>query len=85
MTINGGTLDNTSGSSISLFNNNAQTWGNSFTWGGSNALSLGTGAVSLTANITVTTNGTSALHDSGVVSVHTVRLSRAMELCGSVA
>ena len=53
-TINGGTIDNTSGGSITLSNNNVQTWGGDFTFTGTNALNLGTGAVTLSANRTVT-------------------------------
>lgn len=57
-TINGGTIDNTSGSDVTLLPNNAQTWAGSFTYAGSvpNNLDLGTGAVTLTATPTVTVN-----------------------------
>ncbi len=55
--IDGGTIDNTSGVAITLTNNNAQTWGSNFTFGGTNNLNLGTGAVSLTGNRTVTIDG----------------------------
>ena len=56
LTLNGGTIDNTSGSSITLSNNNAQTWGSSFTFNGTNDLNLGTGAVTLgVAGIQLTT------------------------------
>ena len=44
-TISGGTIDNTSGGSITESNNNAQAWNGDFTFTGSNALNLGTGAV----------------------------------------
>ncbi|MCR6654825.1 MAG: autotransporter-associated beta strand repeat-containing protein [Opitutus sp.] len=54
----GGTLDNTSGSSITNSNNNAQTWSGNFTFTGTNDLNLGTGAVALSGgNRTVTVNG----------------------------
>ncbi|WP_035608611.1 autotransporter-associated beta strand repeat-containing protein [Haloferula sp. BvORR071] len=43
--INGGTLDNTSGGPVALASNNAQTWNGDFTFTGSNALDMGTGAV----------------------------------------
>ncbi|MGD0770656.1 MAG: autotransporter-associated beta strand repeat-containing protein, partial [Tepidisphaeraceae bacterium] len=57
LTLNGGTIDNTSGSAITLSTNNAQTWGASFTFGGTNDLNLGTGAVTLgVAGIQLTTN-----------------------------
>ena len=65
--INGGTIDNTSGAAIST-SNYKQTWGGNFTFGGSNALNLGTGAVTLTGNRTVTINGTGALTVGGVIS-----------------
>ncbi|HEX8323555.1 MAG TPA: autotransporter-associated beta strand repeat-containing protein, partial [Tepidisphaeraceae bacterium] len=54
-TLNGGTIDNTSGGTITLVNNNAQTWGGNFTFTGTNALNLGTGAVTLTAARQITT------------------------------
>lgn len=58
----GTTVDNTSGAAVTVSNNNLQTWNGNFTFGGSNDLNLGTGAVTLGANVTVTTgaagNGT---------------------------
>ena len=69
--INGGTIDNTSGSAITT-SNYAQTWGGDFTFAGTNALNLGTGAVSLGSAVrTVTVNGTGAngtLTVGGVIS-----------------
>ena len=65
-TINGGMIDNTSGAPITLFNNNVQTWGGDFTFVGSNALNLGTGAVTLSANRTVTISG-STLTEGGII------------------
>jgi autotransporter-associated beta strand protein len=56
-TIDGGAIDNTSGSSITLSHNNTQVWNSDFTFDGSNALNLGTGAVTLGATQTVTANG----------------------------
>ncbi|MEO6847083.1 MAG: autotransporter-associated beta strand repeat-containing protein, partial [Chthoniobacterales bacterium] len=49
------TIDNSSGSALTLANNNVQTWGANFTFAGTNDLNLGTGAVTLTGNRTVTT------------------------------
>ncbi len=66
-TINGGTIDNTSGGSITLSNNNAQTWSASYTFTGTNALNLGTGAVSLTGNPTITATA-STLTVGGIIS-----------------
>ena len=57
----GATIDNTSGSAITLMSNNPQTWGGNFTFGGHNALNMGAGAVTITGNLTVTTGGTAAL------------------------
>ncbi|MEA3209118.1 MAG: hypothetical protein QOE70_2175 [Chthoniobacter sp.] len=58
--INGGTLDNTSGAPITNANTNAQTWAGNFSFGGTQALNLGTGAVAVSAavNPTITANGT---------------------------
>jgi fibronectin-binding autotransporter adhesin len=55
LTINGGTIDNTSGSAITLSNNNLQTWGGNFAFTGTNDLNLGTGEVTINAARTVTT------------------------------
>ena len=53
-----GTIDNTSGSSVTLSTNNSQSWNANFTFTGSNNLNLGTGAVTLGGgNRTVTVNG----------------------------
>lgn len=58
-TINGGTIDNSSGGAIVSTQNNAQTWNAGFTFVGSNDLDLGTGTVTMGADITViTTAGT---------------------------
>ncbi len=60
ITINGGALDNTSGAALTLTPNDAQVWGGSFTFlgaaDGSHDLNLGTGAVTLNSNPTVTVN-----------------------------
>ncbi len=55
--INGGTIDNTSGSAVVNANNNPQTWGADVNFLGSNSLDLGTGAVTLTGSRTVTVGG----------------------------
>lgn len=67
-TILGGTLDNTSGASITNSKNNTQTWSGDFTFGGTNALNMGTGAVTLGSSRIVTVNGTGALTVGGGVS-----------------
>lgn len=65
-------IDNTSGSAITLTNNNAQVWNGDFAWTGANALDMGTGAVSLGVNAgatrTVTTNGANALSIGGTIA-----------------
>lgn len=54
LVVNGGVIDNTSGGAIVNVNNNVQTWAGDFTFTGSNDLDLGTGAVTLSADRTVT-------------------------------
>src|SRR5438094_4026457 len=70
-TINGGTIDNTTGASITLSNNNAQAWNGDFTFTGTQSLNMGTGVISLgtTAGTTrtITVNG-STLTEGGVIS-----------------
>ncbi len=53
--INGGTLDNSSGAAITNANNNAQGWNGDFTFLGTNNLNLGSGAVNLPNSVNVTT------------------------------
>jgi autotransporter-associated beta strand protein len=53
-TINGGTINNTSGADITLSTNNPLNINANFTFTGTNSLNLGTGAVTLDANRTVT-------------------------------
>ena len=66
-TINGGIIDNTTGASITLSNNNAQAWNGDFTFTGTQSLNLGTGAVTLNATRTVTVNA-NTLTVGGVIS-----------------
>lgn len=51
LTINGGQIDNSSGSTISNANNNAQVWNGNFSFYGAATLHLGTGAVTLGSSI----------------------------------
>ncbi|MCX6856018.1 MAG: autotransporter-associated beta strand repeat-containing protein, partial [Verrucomicrobia bacterium] len=53
-TINGGTIDNTSGAAITLTTNNPLNINSNFSFTGTHSLNLGTGAVTLDANRTVT-------------------------------
>ena len=69
LTINGGMIDNTSGATVSsaLTNPNAINWNADFTFGGTNALNLGTGAVTMNASHTVTISG-NTLTLGGIIS-----------------
>jgi fibronectin-binding autotransporter adhesin len=49
--ITGGTLDNTSGSAITLANNNSQSWYGDYSFAGTNDLNMGNGSVSLNNSI----------------------------------
>lgn len=53
----GATFDNTTSAAITLSTNPPQAWAGSFTFIGTQSLNMGTGAVTLTANSTVTVNG----------------------------
>ena len=74
-TITGGTIDNTSGSLVTL-NGNAQNWNVSFTFTGTNDLNLGTGAITMNASRTVTVNAGN-LTVGGVISGIGFRLTKA--------
>jgi hypothetical protein len=56
LTLNGGTINNTSGSAVTLSTTTPQTWAGSFAFTGGNALHLGTGSVTLAVTPTVTVN-----------------------------
>jgi fibronectin-binding autotransporter adhesin len=81
LVMNGGNLDNTSGAAITNLNNNAQTWSSNFSFGGSSALNLGTGAVTLSGASprTITTNGAGALTVGGPIGdgASTIGLTKA--------
>jgi autotransporter-associated beta strand protein len=66
-TITGGTIDNTSGGTITLSNNNVQNWNGDFTFTGTNALNVGTGAVAMNASRQVTVSS-STLAVGGIIS-----------------
>lgn len=76
ITITGGTLDNTSGSSVTFSNNNAQNWNGDFTFQGTRDLNLGTGAVTLGASRQLTVNGAN-LTVGGVISGSGFSLTKA--------
>jgi fibronectin-binding autotransporter adhesin len=62
------TIDNTSGAPVILTTNNVQNWNADFTFGGTNDLNLGTGAVVLPAQRNITTNNSANLTVGGVIS-----------------
>ncbi|HEY8993364.1 MAG TPA: autotransporter-associated beta strand repeat-containing protein [Lacunisphaera sp.] len=64
----GTTIDNTSASAVTLSTNNTQFWNGDFTFGGTNDLNLGTGAVTLATTLHLTTNGTKTLTVGGAIS-----------------
>jgi fibronectin-binding autotransporter adhesin len=68
LTISGGTIDNTSSGPLTLTSNNVQNWNADFTFGGTNDLNLGTGAVVLPAQRNITTNNSANLTVGGVIS-----------------
>ncbi|MFM7021998.1 MAG: autotransporter-associated beta strand repeat-containing protein [Flavobacteriales bacterium] len=67
-TISGGTINNTSGGSITNSSNNVITWSGNFTFTGSNALNLGTGAVDMGASTRTATVSASTLTFGGIIS-----------------
>jgi autotransporter-associated beta strand protein len=67
LTINGGSLDNTSGASVTMGPNNQHYWNGDFTFIGSNPLSLRSGPVTLGGYRVVTVDA-SFLTVSGVIS-----------------
>jgi autotransporter-associated beta strand protein len=67
LSINGGTLDNTTGGPLTLANNNLQNWNANFTFKGTAPLNTGTGAVTLVTSATVNVSG-STLTVGGQIS-----------------
>lgn len=74
-TINGGGLDSTVPGLVNA-NNNPQTWNNSFFFTGSQSLNFGSGAVTMTTNVTVTVNS-STLTVGGPVNGGTNGITKA--------
>ncbi len=62
----GTTIDNTSGSAITLINDNAQAWESDFTFTGTNDLNLGTGNVLISDSMVVTVEGGNLTAGGGV-------------------
>ncbi|MFN5443355.1 MAG: autotransporter-associated beta strand repeat-containing protein, partial [Crocinitomicaceae bacterium] len=73
-TINGGTINNTSGGAITM-NNYPMSWAGHFTFTGSNELNMGAGAVAMTATRQVTVSS-STLTVGGIISGSTFGLTK---------
>jgi autotransporter-associated beta strand protein len=65
-TINGGILNNTSGSTMTLGSNVAQAWNSGYTFTGTHSMNMGTGAVTLGATTQITTTA-NTLTVNGVI------------------
>ena len=65
-TINGGILNNTSGSSLTFGSNVAQVWNSGYTFTGTHSMNMGTGAVTLGATTQITTTA-NTLTVNGVI------------------
>ena len=66
LTINGGILNNTSGSSLTFGSNVAQVWNSGYTFTGTHSMNMGTGAVTLGATTQITTTA-NTLTVNGVI------------------
>jgi autotransporter-associated beta strand protein len=75
-TINGGTINNTTGGTITLATNNAQLWNGDFVFTGTRSLDLGTGTVTLNATRQVTVSANN-LTVGGVISGSTFGITKA--------
>lgn len=76
LTINGGTINNTVGSTVIVANNNAQNWNGDIAFSGSNPLNLGAGAVTMNATRQVTVSA-STLTVGGIISGSACGLTKA--------
>jgi len=77
LTVNGGTITTTAASALTLTTNNAQSWAGNFSFGGSQGLNMGTGAVTLTGDRTIT------MASSGSNTVPTITVGGAIGDGGS--
>jgi autotransporter-associated beta strand protein len=75
--VNNSTINSTAATPVTLTNNNAQNWNANFNYGGTQSLNMGTGAVTMNATRTVTTNGNGTLTIGGVISGATFGLNKA--------
>ncbi len=67
LTITGGNIDSTLSGGVVLSTNNAQNWNGDVSYGGTNPLTMGTGAVTLGGNRILTINGSSTLTEGGAI------------------
>ena len=72
----GSIIDNTSGGTITLSNNNTQVWNGDFTFSGTQNLNLGSGAVVMNANCQITVSA-NTLIVGGIISGTTYNLTKA--------
>jgi len=66
LTINGGSIDNTSGSAMTILQSPTNVWNGDFTFVGSASLDLGSGVVTLGGNRQVTVNTNTLTVDGGI-------------------
>jgi autotransporter-associated beta strand protein len=84
LTITGGTIDATGGPiDFSGTTNNAVTLGGNFAFGGSNAMNLGTGAVTNAGNRTLTLNGIGSVLTLGGVMTNTANANQTTTVNGA--
>lgn len=67
LTINGGQIDNTTGS-VTLTNNNAQVWNGNFTFKGTDNIYMGNGPITLGGDVTISLTGTGVLTEAGAIN-----------------
>jgi fibronectin-binding autotransporter adhesin len=75
-TISGGIINNTTAGSITFSNNNLQNWNGDFTFTGTQALNMGTGAVTFGASPQVTVSA-STLTVGGIINQSSLNLTKA--------
>ncbi len=82
VTLTAGTINNTSGSAKILTTNNPVTFG-SFTFGGANNLTFGSGAITNNGNLTITLNGTASTLAFGGVMTNVISGAQATTVNGA--
>ena len=74
--VGGTTIDNTSGNAQVILTNNTQAWNGDFTFTGTNALSMGTGAITMSGSRVITVTGGTLL-EGGAISGGAFSLTKA--------